>query len=48
MFWKATAVQADARSFLEALQMAVAGYKCDPEWPAMLKAQNQEKEATSK
>ena len=37
---------ADGR-FLVALQKAVAGYKCDPEWPAMLKAWDQ-KEVTSK
>ena len=42
------AVQVDAGSFLVALQKAVAGYKCDPEWPAMLKARDQEEEATSK
>ena len=49
MFWKAmVAVQADADSFLVVLQKAVAGYKSDPEWPAMLKAQDQEKDATNK
>ena len=38
---------ADGR-FLVALQKAVARYKCDPEWPAMLKARDQGKEASSK
>ena len=48
MFWKPTvAVQADVGTFITQLQTSLSGYKCDPEWPAMLKQRDDEKESSN-
>ena len=45
MFWKPkVAIEGDVASFLVSLNKALKGYTCNPEWPAALKARDEEKE----
>ena len=45
MFWKPTvAVQADVGSTMVSLAKALKGYKCDPDWVALLRGRDEDKE----
>ena len=49
MFWKPTeALQADAGHFLVQLAQTLSGYKCDSDWPQMLKDRDIEKEKANR
>ena len=48
MLWTPTlAIQGDPGSFVASLQKALGAYKCDPEWPRMLKERDEETEKSN-